>query len=990
VKFDAFISYRRADGSVAADRLRRALRNYRLPKTLPGAERRLSIYLDTIFERASDDFFENTIKPALRESRYLVVLITPRVLEEGNWVLREIAYFRTLPQRNNILFATVWDAWTAAVPPALGAPPQAEVVDLRGYAGLPIGRRHRLARDRVLSLIATLYDVPDDRMPDLRQEDARQRLARARWLSAGLGVVIVVMLLLLVYARWQRNAARAELAAGHVLNARMSADGGDAATSLLWIAAAARLHAGDPDAARVDRIRFATALHASPRLLDVQPGAVSNVSFDRSGRHWFTYGDSTIDLYETSSGRRLLHLDVGRFDAGVFNEAVTRVATGAGKTVRLWDAATGRPLAAAEQTSAVFSLAFRPGGGDLAVDTDEDGLHVWQLPTAPAAAMQHRFHVAGVTFDGYSADGARFATHGNGIASIRDATDGRELHRLDDRGRIATVTWSGDGRVLATGANDGLTTVWSAMTGARVSASAEPVEGAAHVRFSPDGTKLAVFGGDTIRVVDTKSGVSLIPALPNVHLLTAAMFTSDSRFLVTLGDGMIRAWDAASGRSAGWLVRRQARDFDLQGELFVAADDRACRLWTLDLAGSVLLPASSNDDNIAVASFSERAPRFATAGVRSPLRVWGIDGQAARLIWSAPAGEVQALAVSRDGRRVLTGGHGGTVQLWRVSRREPLVTVDHADIVSAVAFSPDGTRFATASWDKTARVWSSVTGKPVTPPLVHRERVYSIRFSPSGREVVTASEDGSARIWDAVSGRLRVILPHRQANYAEFSADGRSVVTASIGARDPGQSEASAIVWDVTDRRDVAGKQRFALRHADNVLHATFSPDGKRVATVSLDRTARIWDAATGSPLTPPLQHADRLWFVRFSPDGRLIVTTCYDGSARVWDAATGLPVTPVLWHRGGAESADFSPDSRWLVTTSRRGDIHLHDLRPDQRPLELLEAEARIASEQQLVPGGGAFPLDNDQFAIDCSVVRQSLAQSGGSRALSASSPPP
>ena len=73
---------------------------------------------------------------------------------------------------------------------------------------------------------------------------------------------------------------------------------------------------------------------------------------------------------------------------------------------------------------------------------------------------------------------------------------------------------------------------------------------------------------------------------------------------------------------------------------------------------------------------------------------------------------------------------------------------------------------------------------------------------------------------------------------------------------------------------------------------AAFSPDGKRIVTASSDKTARIWDAASGKPIGEPLKgHEDAVNSAAFSPDGRRIVTGSWDKTARIWDAATGKPI---------------------------------------------------------------------------------------------------
>ena len=67
---------------------------------------------------------------------------------------------------------------------------------------------------------------------------------------------------------------------------------------------------------------------------------------------------------------------------------------------------------------------------------------------------------------------------------------------------------------------------------------------------------------------------------------------------------------------------------------------------------------------------------------------------------------------------------------------------------------------------------------------------------------------------------------------------------------------------------------------------ASFSPDGKRIVTASEDKTARVWDAASGKPIGEPLKGHEACGdSAAFSPDGKRIVTASDDKTARVWDA---------------------------------------------------------------------------------------------------------
>ncbi|OCH86524.1 WD40 repeat-like protein, partial [Obba rivulosa] len=116
--------------------------------------------------------------------------------------------------------------------------------------------------------------------------------------------------------------------------------------------------------------------------------------------------------------------------------------------------------------------------------------------------------------------------------------------------------------------------------------------------------------------------------------------------------------------------------------------------------------------------------------------------------------------------------------------------------------------------------------------------------------------------------------------------------------------------------------------HEGQVNSVAFSPDGRRIASGSDDKTIRMWDAQTGELVAAPFNgHQGWVWSVAFSPDGQRIASGSYDKTIRVWDAQTGDPVTvPLKGHEGWVNCVAFSPDSHRIVSGSSDKTIRMWD----------------------------------------------------------------
>jgi predicted Ser/Thr protein kinase len=140
---------------------------------------------------------------------------------------------------------------------------------------------------------------------------------------------------------------------------------------------------------------------------------------------------------------------------------------------------------------------------------------------------------------------------------------------------------------------------------------------------------------------------------------------------------------------------------------------------------------------------------------------------------------------------------------------------------------------------------------------------------------------------------------------ASFSPDGSRVLTASLDRR--------AKIWDAR-----SGAELLTLKgHIFDVHSASFSRDGSRVVTASDDRTAKVWDARSGAELlTLKKGHTNQVYSASFSPDGSRVLTGSGDGTAMVWDAKSGSELlTLKKGHTDQVYSASFSPDGSRVLT---------------------------------------------------------------------------
>jgi WD40 repeat protein len=200
--------------------------------------------------------------------------------------------------------------------------------------------------------------------------------------------------------------------------------------------------------------------------------------------------------------------------------------------------------------------------------------------------------------------------------------------------------------------------------------------------------------------------------------------------------------------------------------------------------------------------------------------------------------------------------------------------------VNALAFSPDGQFLAGANTEGNIIFWEVATSKEAFRLTGHRGSVQSIAFNLEGTNLVSGGRDKTVRIWDLVKGQVsRTLVRQNNEIYAvAFHPDGRLVANGSINLT-PAEATAKKNkadnllpipLWNVVDGQEL----KSLVGHTGNINALAFSPDGKKLASGSSDKTIKLWDIETGQELVTMLGYPTAVSSVIYSSDGQILASS--------------------------------------------------------------------------------------------------------------------
>lgn len=589
---------------------------------------------------------------------------------------------------------------------------------------------------------------------------------------------------------------------------------------------------------------------------------------------------------------------------------------------QMWDLASGAELPMKLPTATRVSCS---DDGTKMLFLLNDGVVLVDAATGAQRRLESSFKPRRATM---SADGKSVAV-GSDLGAVELLLPQRKVLGHHDE-PVEMLVFSPDGKRLASSTTDHPPVfLWDVGTGEHKTYQVGSW-GIYGLSFSPDGQHLAASFYDGATGLWPLGGGE--PKVLRHHWLNyGAKFSPDGKYLATYSvDGTARVWETATGRPVSPFLEHgspvKAVAFrpgpGIQDGLDVATacEDGTLRLFRVSLRSEPI--AFQRPGRGYQAKYSPDGTRLAvarTAADRSGCLVLydTTDPSKAPALLSSLDLEsgCHEIVWSPDGNQVVGGCESGEVAICSAAGKLQRI-LPHPKGIQALEMSPDGKLLATACADGRARLFQVVDGKLVREIApAGNEPMLSVTFSPDGARLLTA-RDNHADLWQVADGTRLLGFEHNGViRAATFSPDGSLIATASL--------DKSARVWNAT-----TGQPASALLHHDlSVVNVHFSPDGKLLATASADGIGRLWNVKTGNLAAPGMRQRGPVWNTVFSPDGKLVATCSKTGTVQVYDLQ-GRPVLAPITHGDFAYSVSFRPDGKALATSSWDGTVQWRELR--------------------------------------------------------------
>ncbi len=574
----------------------------------------------------------------------------------------------------------------------------------------------------------------------------------------------------------------------------------------------------------------------------------------------------------------------------------------------------------------VWNAEFSPDGKFIAAACNDNRAWIWNVETGSFIQTEEQKGAWKVSF---FPDGKRLAvsssSSSNPVVKIYETTTAKEILTL--RGhtkRVRALDVSPDGKIIATGSQDGNIIIWNAETGAEIKrfafATTEKGTEFQDVQFSKRGDKLAISGFEVLAIFDMKTWqkkqISPEKFLDkNVLLNGWKIAFSPLEKTLALGtfEGNVAFLDAETLEIIRVLKLHQSNvkslAFSADGRVLATGSwDRTVKFVDVQ-TGEIINELRGHFAGIHELFFSPDGKILGTASADFDINLWNSEAvsNANALLTNA-----NISASNADGNELFTLSNvSGNLVHWRIADKKSVWTTAVGFKGFSMDFSPATNRLAIGENNGTISIFDSESGVPMQKSTAHNRAIFALRFSPDGRRIFAAYEDGLLKSFDAENlVEIFSIQAHKDL-FKGLDATEKFIVTG-------GNDNLVKIIEADT------GKIVFTLEGNTKPLYKTlFAPDSKTFVSTGADDTARIWNLADGKLLKTLSGMSGGIFAVTFSPDGKRLATASETGVIRLWNTETSEQVLAFTASQKQIVALRFTADSKTLISTDINGKVN-------------------------------------------------------------------
>lgn len=468
------------------------------------------------------------------------------------------------------------------------------------------------------------------------------------------------------------------------------------------------------------------------------------------------------------------------------------------------------------------------------------------------------------------------------------------------------------------------------------------------VAIAPDGQKLISASEDTtLKIWDLETMELLHTLSGHTDAVNSVVITPDGQRAISgSSDGTVRIWDIQNGQ-----------------ELDNLGGNKLTNISAVAIAQKKQLVIFAEDNILKICSLENQAKSISKLDQQGHTKA------------------TTAVAVTRDGKKAISGSDDRTLIVWNLDTGEILHTlVGHTDAVNKVVVTPDEKKAISGSDDYTLIVWNLETGEKLHTLQGHTQRINALIVTGDGQQVISAASDNTLKIWDLENGReLHTLRRKKQSqiqlrqSWRDFQEgisqlpqalfnfqlkffesvqlrqfqkrgfdlinrinalervkvtdvalipDGKRVISSS--------GDHTLTVWNLED-----GTEQLTLYgHKDRVNAVVVTPDGRRAISAAgyiYDYTLKVWDLENGTELYTLSSHNARINAVAVTPDGKLAVSASDDNTLKVWNLEEGIELHTLFGHTDRVNAVAVTLDGERAISTSSDGTLHVWDLKIGQ-----------------------------------------------------------